>query len=361
MFDTGGMGFRTRRCRGPSWSGGCPTAARPGAPTWNAGGDSPAWSPQAPALRARRRRRAAGGRRALRRAALPLQLQLPRRRLPPRGAGRGGGPARASRPWPSPTTTASTAWSASPRRPGRSACPRCSAPSSPSASTRPPSRAAPIPTGDHLLVLADDPDGLRPPGPGHQPGARWRGRRARPALALAELADGGRRGHWLVLTGCRKGAVPAALVEPTARPRPARELHRLVEAVRARPTWPSSCGTTATRSTRPATTPWPSWPSAPGSTCVATNNVHYATPARRPLATALAAVRARRSLDEIDGWLPAGGRRPPALGGRAGPPLRPLPRRGRAGGRARPRAAPSTSRSSRPTCRRSRAPTATTR
>jgi error-prone DNA polymerase len=40
---------------------------------------------------------------------------------------------------------------------------------------------------------------------------------------------------------------------------------------------------------------------------VATNNVHYATPARRHLATALAAVRARRSLDEADGWLPGGG------------------------------------------------------
>src|SRR5439155_2497153 len=38
---------------------------------------------------------------------------------------------------------------------------------------------------------------------------------------------------------------------------------------------------------------------------ITTNNVHYATPAQRPLATALAAVRARRSLDEIDGWLPA--------------------------------------------------------
>ncbi len=42
-----------------------------------------------------------------------------------------------------------------------------------------------------------------------------------------------------------------------------------------------------------------------GVECVATNNVHYATPAQRPLATALAAVRARRSLDEIDPWLPA--------------------------------------------------------
>src|SRR5437016_496234 len=43
-----------------------------------------------------------------------------------------------------------------------------------------------------------------------------------------------------------------------------------------------------------------------GVDVVATNNVHYATPARRPLATALAAVRARRSLDQLDGWLPAG-------------------------------------------------------
>src|SRR5213079_1854481 len=42
-----------------------------------------------------------------------------------------------------------------------------------------------------------------------------------------------------------------------------------------------------------------------GVDVVATNNVHYATAAQRPLATALAAVRARRSLDEIDGWLPA--------------------------------------------------------
>ena len=41
-----------------------------------------------------------------------------------------------------------------------------------------------------------------------------------------------------------------------------------------------------------------------GVECVATNNVHYATPAQRKLATAIAAVRARRSLDEIDPWLP---------------------------------------------------------
>ncbi len=42
-----------------------------------------------------------------------------------------------------------------------------------------------------------------------------------------------------------------------------------------------------------------------GAELVATNNVHYHVPRRRQLAAALAAVRARRSLDDIDGWLPA--------------------------------------------------------
>ena len=39
---------------------------------------------------------------------------------------------------------------------------------------------------------------------------------------------------------------------------------------------------------------------------VATNHVHYATPPRRRLADALAAVSSRCSLDEADGWLAAG-------------------------------------------------------
>ena len=44
-----------------------------------------------------------------------------------------------------------------------------------------------------------------------------------------------------------------------------------------------------------------------GLPVIATGNVHYATPAQRHLATAVAAVRAQRSLDELDGWLPASG------------------------------------------------------
>ena len=40
---------------------------------------------------------------------------------------------------------------------------------------------------------------------------------------------------------------------------------------------------------------------------VATNNVHFATPAEYRLTQAMAAVRARRSLAEMDGWLPPPG------------------------------------------------------
>ncbi|MGH3682755.1 MAG: error-prone DNA polymerase, partial [Natronosporangium sp.] len=40
---------------------------------------------------------------------------------------------------------------------------------------------------------------------------------------------------------------------------------------------------------------------------VATNNVHYHAPSRHRLAAVQAAIRSRRSLDELDGWLPAAG------------------------------------------------------
>ena len=127
-------------------------------------------------------------------------------------------------------------------------------------------------------------------------------------------------------------------------------------------TWPSSCGTTAIRSTRPATTRWPSSPSAPGSTCVATNNVHYATPARRPLATALAAVRARRSLDELDGWLPAASARAPAVRRRAEPVVSLAIPAWSNGPRSSARACAFDLASGRArTCRRTRAPTVSTR
>ena len=108
---------------------------------------------------------------------------------------------------------------------------------------------------------------------------------------------------WYVLTGCRKGTVPAALVRdgPSAA---RRALDTLVDAFgRDRvlvELWDHGDPLDRHRNDALAQVAV-----AAGVDVIVTNNVHYATPAQRPLATALAAVRARRSLDEIDGWLPA--------------------------------------------------------
>src|SRR5690606_31652530 len=110
-------------------------------------------------------------------------------------------------------------------------------------------------------------------------------------------------GHWLVLTGCRKAAVPRALVDegPSAA---ARELARLIEVFGRDNVAVELCdhGAPPDRWRNDALARLPTEARVP---FVATNNVHYATPARRRRATALAAVRARRSLDQLDGWLPA--------------------------------------------------------
>jgi error-prone DNA polymerase len=108
---------------------------------------------------------------------------------------------------------------------------------------------------------------------------------------------------WFVLTGCRQGAVPAALLRdgPAAA---RRELEHLIAAFGHDRVlvelWDHGDPLDRHRNDALA-----KLAIATGVEVAATNNVHYATPGQRPLATALAAVRARRSLDEIDGWLPA--------------------------------------------------------
>jgi error-prone DNA polymerase len=167
---------------------------------------------------------------------------------------------------------------------------------------RQPRTGTPDPPGDHLVVLARDPAGYA---------------RLCRAISEAQLAgskgaprgDLGRLaalhgGHWLVLTGCRKGAVPRALVErgPAAA---ARELDRLVQAFGRDNVhvelWDHGDPLDSARNDALVRLA-----DRARVEVVATNNVHYATPARRRLATALAAVRARSSLAELDGWLPGG-------------------------------------------------------
>jgi error-prone DNA polymerase len=150
------------------------------------------------------------------------------------------------------------------------------------------------PGGTHLLVLARDPEGYARLARAISLGQR-RGEKGRPAYDLGHLADA-HDGHWLVLTGCRKGLVPGSL--------PRDELGTLVDAFGADNVavelWDHGRPDDSERNDSLA-----ALAAVHGLPTVATNNVHYATPTRWKLATALAAVRARRSLDEIDGWLPA--------------------------------------------------------
>jgi error-prone DNA polymerase len=159
------------------------------------------------------------------------------------------------------------------------------------------------PEGGHLVVIARDPYGYARLCRAISL-AQLRGEKGRPVHDLAELSSlhGDR---WLVLTGCRKGAVPKALVE--RGPAAARhELGRLTEAFGrhnvAVELWDHGDPLDSHRNDALAEIA-----AELAIDLVATNNVHYATPARFRLYTALTAVRARRSLDEIDGWLPPAG------------------------------------------------------
>ncbi|WP_246071865.1 DNA polymerase III subunit alpha [Miniimonas arenae] len=123
-----------------------------------------------------------------------------------------------------------------------------------------------------------------------------------PMEVLAEQAGG----HWLVLTGCRKGPVRRAL-EPAPRrfdvPSARAELDRLtalfgrdnvaVEVTdHGRPDDPERCDVLVELAR------------GAGLPAVVTGAVHAARPRDAALADVLAAVRARATLDEIDPWLP---------------------------------------------------------
>ncbi len=159
------------------------------------------------------------------------------------------------------------------------------------------------PEGNHLLVLARGEEGYHRLA-GALTAAQLAGKeKGRPLYDLGDLsarADG----HWTVLTGCRKGAVRTAL--PGGQAAVTREIDRLIDLFgrdnvlielfdHGDPLASSSNDLLAEVAT------------ARRLRVVATGNIHYATPDQYRLATALAAVRARRSLDELDGWLPASG------------------------------------------------------
>jgi len=161
----------------------------------------------------------------------------------------------------------------------------------------------PDPRGRHLLALAHGLEGYARLSAVIGRAQLRGGEKGRPDYGSLEDVADQLRDHVLVLTGCRKGTVPAALLTEGVDAA-ARELDRL-----ARLFGEENVAVELTDHGDPAdgdrNDALATLAAARGLPTVATNNVHYATPARRRLATAVAAVRARRSLDEIDPWLPA--------------------------------------------------------
>jgi error-prone DNA polymerase len=158
------------------------------------------------------------------------------------------------------------------------------------------------PEGEHLLVLARDPEGYRRLSMAISDAQLAGKEKGRPVYDLDALAKA-HGGHWLVLTGCRKGAVPKTL---TAQGISAagEQLDRFIEmfghdnVLIELTDYGNPLDSTRNDLLFELA-------DHRGLGVVATTNAHYASPQRGQLASALAAVRARRGLDDMDGWLPA--------------------------------------------------------
>jgi error-prone DNA polymerase len=156
----------------------------------------------------------------------------------------------------------------------------------------------------HLLALARDPEGYRRLCAAISAAQLAGGQKGRPVYDAAALA-GAHDGHWAVLTGCRQGQVPAALAAggPEAAWRELMTLTRMFghENVMVELTCHHDPGDDERNDMLARLA------ALADLGVVATGNVHFAAPAQARLGQALAAIRARRSLDDMDGWLPAAG------------------------------------------------------
>ncbi|RKT85223.1 error-prone DNA polymerase [Saccharopolyspora antimicrobica] len=165
-----------------------------------------------------------------------------------------------------------------------------------------PQNGVPDPEGRHLLVLARDLTGYaslcREISKAQLAGKE----KGRPVYELAELAAAA-EGHWQVLTGCRKGSVPAALAAD-GFDAAAAELDGLVALFGADHVAVelTDHGMPADSARNDALT---ELAARAGVATVASTGAHLARPEQARLAGVVAAIRARRSLDEADGWLPA--------------------------------------------------------
>jgi len=157
------------------------------------------------------------------------------------------------------------------------------------------------PSGNHLVLLARSPEGYRHLSTMLGEAHLRRGEKGAPRFTLDEVSNCAH--EWLVLSGCRKGALTRALMDKGPRAAQ-RELERLVSAFGrdnvAIELWDHGAPDDVARNDVLA-----ELAIRYDVALVATNNVHYATPDAFARANVLSALRARQSLEEMEGWLNA--------------------------------------------------------
>ena len=157
------------------------------------------------------------------------------------------------------------------------------------------------PSGEHLVLLARSPAGYARLSRMLALAHLERGEKGAPRFTLDDVASCAH--EWLVLTGCRKGPLTRALMNEGPRAAQ-RSLSRLIERFGrenvAVEIWDHGAPDDVARNDVLAELAVRS-----DVAVVATNNVHYATPRDFPRANVLSAIRARKSLEEMEGWLSA--------------------------------------------------------
>ena len=158
----------------------------------------------------------------------------------------------------------------------------------------------PDPSGTHLVVLARSVKGYRALSTMLGEAHLAKGEKGVPDLSWDEITASAQ--DWLVLTGCRKGPLARALTEGTAAGRIAIDalVARFGRENLAVEIWDH--GFPDDHARNEALVDLANYAKVQ---VVATNNVHYATPKDFRRANLLSALRARRSLDEMEGWLDA--------------------------------------------------------
>ncbi|MDF0532472.1 error-prone DNA polymerase [Tsukamurella sp. 8F] len=165
------------------------------------------------------------------------------------------------------------------------------------------------PEGAHLLVLAKGPEGYRRLSRVTAAAHMAAGEKGRLRFDLDELEEAA-GGHWHILTGCRKGTVRRAL--ETGADAATSALGDLVDRfgvdnVSVELTCHGGADDDERNHALAGLVSRVGLTSGVGGGRIATTGAHFAYPRQRRLAMTLAAIRARRTLDEMDGWLPAAG------------------------------------------------------